>query len=137
MPLTGQIGGDEVGREKFPVEAHLCNTAVDSVGVVDDDGESAPAEDPLGLVASQARSRNRSIRRPQNSDASQSQVAAVEPAPYGRPRTRTSAVPGLGSGTTVPWMGRASTARATSFKSARCRSDQSTGIDSSSADMLD
>src|SRR4030042_1350529 len=51
MPLTGQIGGDDVGKEKFPVEAHLCNTAADSVGVVDDDGDSAPAEDPLGQVA--------------------------------------------------------------------------------------
>ena len=51
MPLTGQIGGEEVGGEEFPVEAHLCNTAADSVGVVDDDGESAPAEDPPGLVA--------------------------------------------------------------------------------------
>ena len=58
MPLTGQIGGDEVGGEKFPVEAYLCNTAADSVGVVDDDGDSAPAEDPPGLVAPQARSRN-------------------------------------------------------------------------------
>ncbi len=52
MPLTEQIGGDEVGGEKFPVEAHLCNTAADSVGVVDDDGDSAPAEDPLGRVGS-------------------------------------------------------------------------------------
>ncbi len=52
MPLTGQIGGDEVGGEKFPVEAHLSNTAADSVGVVDDDGELAPAEDPLDPVAS-------------------------------------------------------------------------------------
>jgi hypothetical protein len=51
MPLIGQTGGEEVGGEEFPVEAHLCNTAADSVGVVDDDGESAPAEDPLGLVA--------------------------------------------------------------------------------------
>jgi hypothetical protein len=51
MPLTWQIGGDEVGGEKFPVATYLCNTAADSVGVVDDDGESAPAEDPLGRVA--------------------------------------------------------------------------------------
>lgn len=58
MPLTGQVGGDAAGGEKFPVEAHLCNTAADSVGVVDDDGDSAPAEDPLGLGAPQARSRN-------------------------------------------------------------------------------
>jgi hypothetical protein len=52
MPVTGQIGGDEVGGEKFPVEAHLSDTAADSVGVVDDDGETAAAEDPLGRVAS-------------------------------------------------------------------------------------
>lgn len=58
MPLTGQIGGDEVGGEKFPVEAYLCNTAADSVGVVDDDGGSAPAEDPLGLIASPGSQQN-------------------------------------------------------------------------------
>jgi hypothetical protein len=52
MPLTGRIGGDEVGGERFPVEAYLCNTAADSVGVVDDDGGSAPAEAPLGLEGS-------------------------------------------------------------------------------------
>jgi len=51
-PLTGQIGGDEVGEEELPVEVHLCDTAADSVGLVDDDGESAAAEDPLGRVAS-------------------------------------------------------------------------------------
>jgi hypothetical protein len=42
MPLTGQIGGDEVGREKFPFEAHLCNTAADSLRVVDEDGDGRP-----------------------------------------------------------------------------------------------
>ncbi len=52
MPLTGQIGGEEVGGEKLRVEAHLCNTPADWVGVVDDDGESAAAEDPLGRAAS-------------------------------------------------------------------------------------
>jgi hypothetical protein len=138
MPLTRQIGGDEVGGEKFPVATHLCNTAADSVGVVDDVGDSAPAEGILGRVAPQARGRRGSIRRPQNSDASQSQATAVEPAPNGRPRTRTSAGPGMGSGTTVAGMRRASTSRAISlFKPARCRSTQSAGIDSSSADVLD
>jgi hypothetical protein len=58
MPLTGQIGGDEVGGEKFHVEAYLCNTAADSVGVVDDDGGSAPAEDPPGLIASPGSQQN-------------------------------------------------------------------------------
>jgi hypothetical protein len=52
MPLTGQIGGDKVGGEKSPVEAHLCKPVADSVGVVDDDGESAAAEDQLGRAAS-------------------------------------------------------------------------------------
>lgn len=137
MPLTGQIGGDEVGGEEFHVEAYLCNTAADSVGVVDDNGGSAPAEAPPCLVAPQARSRTRSIRRPQNANASLSQAAAVEPAPCGRRRTRTFAALGLGSGASAPWLGRASTASATSFKPARCRSDQSIGIDSSCTDVLD
>jgi hypothetical protein len=137
MPLTGQIGGDEVGRGRFPAEAHLCNTAADSVGVVDDDGESAPAEDPLGLVASPG--------------SQQKQIDSQTPE-FGRFPEPSS---GGGAGALRPakdadlrrarlreWHdrtmeGRASTARATSFKPAHCRSDQSTGIDSSSVDMLD
>ena len=50
MPLTGQTGGDEVGGEKSPVEAYLCNTAADSVGATD--RESVRAADPLGPIAS-------------------------------------------------------------------------------------
>ena len=48
MPLTGQIGGNEVGGEKSPVEAQLRIAAADAVRVVDDDGGSAAAKDPLG-----------------------------------------------------------------------------------------
>jgi hypothetical protein len=61
---------------------------------------------------------------------SQGPVVAVEPAPCGRRRTPISAALGLGSGMSAAWLGRASTASATSFQVARCRSDPSTGIDS-------
>ena len=85
MPLTGQIGGDEVGGEKFHVEAYLCNTAADSVGSSTTMAARRPRKPHLASYPPQARSRTRSIRRPQNADASLSQAAAVEPAPYGRP----------------------------------------------------
>ncbi len=137
MPLTGQIGGEEVGGEKFPVEAHLCNTAADSVGVVDDDGELAPAEDPLGLVAYPGSQQKQiDLQTPEFGRLAEPSggggAGALRPASDADLR-----LPGLGRGTTVPWMGRASTARATSFKPARCRSDQSAGIDSPSAGVLD